>query len=271
MTIVPFLPLPMPFVRYDPTGRITGWGYMEPAHIAAEGADGVGIVSGYGRPETHYVDLSGPGPVLRKRRNLVVAFSTRTPAPGAATRVTLPLDTAVSVKGPVAGTSMASGAVDIVLRVPGTYEILFEAWPRAVCVETLTVPVADGPVPDAPSDALVFGPSLDDVKTRAKEIVTQRYADLALMFRPLGLQASDFLKLQDAALVLNGGKSDWIIAEAADRGIDASTLAKAIVAESNKTIVREAERTSITQSIRRATTESEVIKTILPLGLQFSF
>ncbi|MFH6783611.1 MULTISPECIES: hypothetical protein [Methylobacterium] len=266
---IPFLPLPMPFVRYDADGRITEWGRMEATYIAAEGYERGGIVPGEGRPDTHYVDLSGPAPLLRVRRNLVVELDTRTPVPGAPARVALPADTVITVTGPVTGIATAGGAVDLVMRVPGTYTVTMEAWPRRPAVETLTVPETAGPVPEAPAGAVVIGPDLDAVRARAKEIATLHYANLALTSRPAGLQPADLLKAQEAEKVLAGENSEWIAEEAAERGTTARDLAEAIVAESTKTITRERERTRVTGAIARAATESEVVAALRGAGLEF--
>lgn len=269
MTFIPFEPLPMPFVRHDAIGRITEWGQMEPVHIAAEGAERGGIVTGEGRPETHYVDLSGPVPILRSRRALVVAFDTRTPAPGAPARVVLPPDTLITVAGPVTGSAVAGGVVDLVLMVPGTYTVTVEAWPRRPAVQTLTVPVAEGAVPEAPTGAVVIGPGIEAVRARAKEIATLHYAEQALISRPAGLQAADLLKAQEAARVLAGGESEWISTEAAERGVEPGALASQITVESAKTVAREVERVRVTQAIARATTESEVIAALAAARLEF--
>lgn len=267
--MIPFEPLPIPFVRHDAAGRITEWGRMEAVHIAAEASERGGIIPGEGRPETHYVALSGPAPLLRVRRNQVVAFDTRTPAPGTPARVALPADTVITVAGPVTGTATAGGAVALVLTVPGTYRVTMEAWPRHPAVETLTVPVTAGPVPVPPAGAVVIGPGLDAVRARAKEIVTLHYASLALASRPAGLQAADLLKAQEAARVLGGGKSEWITTEAAERGIEPGPLARMITDESAKTVTREVERVRVTQAISRATTESEVVAALQAAGLEF--
>ncbi|WP_156295618.1 hypothetical protein [Methylobacterium aquaticum] len=243
---------------------------MEPAHIAAEAAERGGIVSGEGHPDTHYVDLSGPGPVLRTRRNLVVAFDTREPAPGAPARVALPPGTALTVTGPVTGSATAGGAVDLVLMVPGTYRVTMEAWPRRSAVETLTVPVTAGPVPEPPIGAVVIGPGLEAVRARAKEIATDHYARLALISRPAGLQAADLLKAQEAARVTAGGESEWIAIEAAERGIEPGALAGMITAESAKTVAREIERVRVTQTIARAATESGVVAALRTACLEFN-
>lgn len=267
--MIPFVPLPMPFVRHNVYGRITEWGRMEAAHIAAEAYDRGGIVPSEGHPDTHFVDLSGPGPLLRVRRNLVVAFDTREPAPGAPARVALPPDTVITVSGPVFGTATAGGAVDLVLRVPGTYTVTMEAFPRRPAVVTLTVPVAEGPVPDAPDGAVVIGPDIEVVRARAKVIATLHYSETALTARPVGLQASDLLKAQEAARVLAGGESEWISTEAAERGIEPGALAGMITAESAKTVAREVERVRVTQAIARATTESEIVAALRAVGLEF--
>ena len=269
MTALPFMPLPLPFVRHDASGRIAEWGQMEPVYIAAEGADRGGIVTGEGRPDTHYVDLSGPAPLLRLRRSLVVAFDTREPAPGTPARVALPEGTVISVSGPVSGTAAAGGAVDLVLTVPGVYRVTMEAWPRRPVTEILTVPVVDGLRSEAPAGAVVIGPGLDVVRARAKEIATDHYARLALISRPAGLQPADLLKAQEAARVIAGGESEWIAAEAAERGIEPRALADLITAESAKTITREVERVRVTQAIARATTESEVVAALQAAGLEF--
>lgn len=269
MSVLPFEPLPLPFVRHDGSGRITEWGWMEPIHIAAEGAEHGGIVTGQGRPETHYVDLSGPGPLLRLRRALVVAFDTREPAPGAPARVVLPPETVITVSGPVSGTATAGGAVDLVLRVPGTYRVTMEAFPRRPAVETLTVPVTDGPVPDPPAGAVVIGPGLEAVRARAKAIATDHYSELALTSRPAGLQAADLLKAQEATRVLAGGESEWIATEAVERGMAPGALAGMIAAESAKTVAREVERVRVTQAVARATTEGEVVAALQAAGLEF--
>lgn len=269
MTTLPFLPLPMPFVRHDAAGRITGWGRMEAVYIAAEGAERGGIVTGEGHPDTHYVDLSGPAPLLRVRRALVVAFDTHEPAPGAPARVALPEGAVVTVSGPVTGTVTAGGAVDLVLRVPGTYRVTMEAWPRRPAVETITVPITDGPVPDPPAGAVVIGPGLEVVRVRAKEIATFHYAEQALISRPAGLQASDLLKAQEASRVFAGGESEWLATEAAERGIKPCALADMITAESAKTVAREVERVRVTQAIARAVTESEVVAALQAAGLEF--
>lgn len=269
MSIEPQPPIVVPFVRYDASGRINGGGQMEPDLIAAEAAQIGGIVQGRGTSSTHYVDTSGAAPLIRSRRQLVVAFDTREPAPGAPARVALPAGTVITVTGPVSGTAIADGAVDLVLRVPGTYQVTVEAWPRRPAVETLTVPVTAGPVAEPPADAVVIGPGLEAVRAQAKTIATHHYAELALTSRPAGLQASDLLKAQEAARVLAGGESAWIAAEAAERGIEPGVLAGMITTESAKTVAREVERVRVTQAIARATTESEVVAALQAVSLEF--
>lgn len=270
MIMGPYTSAPVPFVRHDETGRITERGRMEMQYIAAEDAERGGILAGEGDAATHYVeDPTGPARRLRLRRALVVAFDTRQPAPGASARVALPPDTLITVAGPVTGAARTGGAVDLVLRVPGTYQVTMEAWPRRPVTETLTVPVVEGPVPEAPAGAVVIGPDLEVVRARAKEIATHHYAALALVSRPAGLQAADLLKAQEAARVVAGGDSEWIAEEAAERGQDPAALAAAIVAESAKTIERERERIRVTQAVARATTESEVVTALQAVGLEF--
>lgn len=269
MSLGPYLPVPVPFVRYDAVGRITELGRMEPQYIAAEAAENGGALAGDGHPDTHYVDLSEAGPVLRKRRNLVVAFDTRDPAPGVPARVVLPEGTVIAVTGPVSGAATAGGVVGLVLMVPGIYTVTMEAWPRRPVVETITVPVTEGPVPGPPDGAVVIGPGLEAVRARAKEIATDHYARLALISRPAGLQAADLLKAQEAARVLAGGESEWIATEAAERGIEPGALADMITGESAKTVAREVERVKVTQAIARAVTESEVVAALAAAGLEF--
>lgn len=270
MSAEPQPPLPVRFVRHDASGRITGSGWMEPQYIEAEDAERGGILRGNGTEDEHYVeDPAGPARRIRIRRHLVVAFDTRGPSPGAPARVALPPDTAITVTGPVSGSTVAGGTVDLVLMVPGTYRVTMEAWPRRPAVETITVPVTEGPVLEPPAGAIVIGPGLDAVRARAKEIATDHYARLALVSRPVGLQASDLLKAAEAAKVLAGGESEWIAEEAAERGQDPAALAGQITAESAKTIARERERTRVTQAIARATTESEVVAALRAAGLDF--
>lgn len=270
MSMGPYTSAPVPFVRHDEAGRITGQGRMEMQYIAAEDAERGGILAGEAADETHYVeDPTGPARRLRLRRALVVAFDTHEPAPGAPARVHLPPDTVITVTGPVTGAATASGAVDLVLMVPGTYQVSMEAWPRRPAVETLTVPVTDGPVPEAPAGAVLIGPGLEAVRARAKEIATLHYAEQALISRPSGLQAADLLKAQEAARVVAGGESEWIAEEAAERGQDQAALAAAIVAESTKTVEREKERVRVTQAVARATTESEVVAALQAARLEF--
>jgi hypothetical protein len=259
----------VPFVRHDADGRITGSGRMEPVFIAAEAYAQGGIVPGEGEAATHYVDLSGSAPFVRTRRNLAVGFETREPAPGAPARVALPPNTVITVTGPVTGSATAGGAVDLVLRVPGTYTVTMEAFPRRPAVVTLTVPVTEGPVPEAPDGAVVIGPDIEVVRSRAKEIATLHYSELALTARPAGLQASDLLKAQEAARVLAGGESEWISTEATERGIEPGALASMIITESAKTVAREVERVRVTQAIARATTESEIVAALRAIGLEF--
>lgn len=269
MTFGPHLRMVVPFVRFDASGRITGDGQMEPTFIAAEAAESGGILQGQGVAKTHYVDLSSSTPILRLRRNLVVGFDTREPVPGAPARVAPPPDTVITVSGPVSGSATAGGSVDLVLRVPGTYTVTMEAFPRRPAVVTLTVPVAEGPVPDAPDGAVVIGPDIEVVRARAKVIATLHYSELALTARPAGLQASDLLKAQEAARVLAGGESEWISTEAAERGIEPGALAGMITTESAKTVAREVERVRVTQAIARATTESEIVAALWAVGLEF--
>lgn len=269
MNIEPQPPIVAPFARYDASGRITGGGQMEPDLIAAEAAQTGGIVQGSGTSGTHYVDSSGAEPLVRARRGLVVAFDTRSPSPGAPARVALPPDTVITVTGPVTGSATAGGVVDLVLRVPGTYQVTMEAWPRRPAVETLTVPVAEGPIPDPPAGAVVIGPGLETVRAAAKGLATDHYATLALTSRHAGLQPADLLKAQEAAKVVAGFTSEWISEEAAERGVEPAALAAAIVAESTKTIDRERERIRVTQAIARASTESEVVAALRAAGLEF--
>ncbi|KMO20657.1 hypothetical protein SQ03_05400 [Methylobacterium platani JCM 14648] len=266
----PYISEPVPFVRHDEAGRITERGRMEMRYIVAEDAEHGGILAGEAAEDTHHVeDPTGPARRLRLRRALVVAFDTREPVPGAPARVVLPPDTLITVAGPVTGTARAGGAVDLVLRVPGTYRVTMEAWPRRPVTETLTVPVTEGPAPEAPAGAVVIGPDLETVRARAKEIATFHYAALALISRPAGLQAADLLKAAEAEKVLAGGESEWIAEEAAERGQDPAVLAAAIVAESTKTVDRERERVRVTQAVARATTESEVVAALQAAGLEF--
>ncbi|MEE8629063.1 hypothetical protein [Methylobacterium ajmalii] len=270
MSMGPYTSAPVPFVRHDEAGRITERGRMEMQYIVAEDAERGGILAGEAADATHYIeDPTGPARRLRLRRALVVAFATREPAPGAPARVHLPPDTVIAVTGPITETVTASGAVDLVLMVPGTYQVTMVAWPRRPAVETLTVPVATGPVPEAPAGAVVIGPGLEAVRARAKEIATLHYAEQALVSRPAGLQAADLLKAQEAARVLAGGDSEWIAEEAAERGQDPAVLAAAIIAESTKTVEREKERVRVTQAVARATTESEVVAALQAVGLEF--
>lgn len=270
MSAEPQPPLPVRFVRHDASGRITGSGWMEPQYIEAEDAERGGILRGDATEGEHYVeDPTGPARRIRIRRHLVVAFDTREPAPGTPARVALPPGTLITVAGPVTGTAKAGGAVDLVLMVPGTYRVTMEAWPRRPAVETITVPVTEGPVPEPPAGAIVIGPGLDAVRARAKEIATDHYARLALMSRPAGLQAADLLKAQEAARVLAGGESEWISAEAAEREIEPGALAGMITTESAKTVAREVERVRVTQAIARATTESEAVAALQAAGLEF--
>ncbi|WP_288587449.1 hypothetical protein [uncultured Methylobacterium sp.] len=270
MSMGPYTSAPVPFVRHDEAGRITERGRMEMQYIAAEDAEFGGILAGEGAEDTHHVeDPTGPSRRLRLRRALVVAFDTRGPAPGTPARTHLPTDTTITVTGPVTGTVMASGAVDLVLMVPGTYQVTMVAWPRRPAVETLTVPVTAGPVPEAPAGAVVIGPGLEAVRARAKEIATLHYAEQALISRPAGLQAADLLKAAEAERALAGAPSEWIAEEAAERGQDPAVLARAIVAESTKTVDRERERIRVTQAVARATTESEIVAALQAVGLEF--
>lgn len=132
---------PVPFIRHDPDGRITGSGSMETVYIAAEAEAQGGILVGQGAKETHYVDLSG-GARLRKRRLFVPQFDTLGPTPGEAATIDVPAPCLVTVTGPVEHRMRhPGGPLSIGFAVPGTYTVRIDAAPYRPAEFTLTVPV----------------------------------------------------------------------------------------------------------------------------------
>jgi len=131
---------------YDEDGRIVGHKTQGIAFTEQEIAGGARllIVEGdWGDAEfrvSRYVDLSGAEPVIRERPEFEGRFDRPIlPAGKEAILPGVPACT-VTFAGPVSGThEHGGGDLEIGFTVPGTYTILFEAFPVLPAAITLTV------------------------------------------------------------------------------------------------------------------------------------
>lgn len=131
---------------YDETGRIIGYKRQAIGFTEEDRELGARILIGAGEWDratlmsSRYVDLSGVEPVLADRPEFEGRFDRPIlPAGEEATLPGVPACT-VTFAGPVSGTHEHEGGdLKIGFTVPGTYSILFEAFPVLPVALTLTV------------------------------------------------------------------------------------------------------------------------------------
>ncbi|UIN38293.1 hypothetical protein [Methylobacterium oryzae] len=137
---------PAEAVPYDETGRIVGYRFQGVGFTEDEQERGIRILFGDGGwcmqtfTSRRYVDLSGAEPVIQDRPEFEGRFDRPIlPAGEEATLPGVPACT-ITFAGPVSGTHEHEGGdLKIGFTVPGTYAILFEAFPVLPAALTLTV------------------------------------------------------------------------------------------------------------------------------------
>lgn len=117
----------------------------------------------------------------------------------------------------------------------------------------------------------IHGPDLSQARERAKTLVMRHFVDTAEADgTPPTLRALYVMKAQEAALVLAGGASAMIEAEAALRGVTPGQLAQTISDMARASQDLEIQRMTINVGIETAQSTSDIVNIIEGLGLVFT-